>query len=117
VTTINNTIKATANARFPLAICASLGKNGAPAATPNHAQRFVESQHSCQHDGCQWQQHKIRQQRHRYKANIAQWGSDFRDSEPKSHRQHARHDKDERRDRNSLLHYFHQFRRSTLFDS
>jgi len=33
--TVSNTIKATANARFPLAICASLGRKGAPAATPN----------------------------------------------------------------------------------
>jgi hypothetical protein len=35
VMTISNTIKATANASFPLAIWVSLGRNGAPAATPN----------------------------------------------------------------------------------
>ena len=86
--TISNTIKATANARFPLAICASLGRNGAPAATPSSRSPTLSGssmQHSTKHDGSRWHQRKIRQQRHRHQAEIAQRSREMADFEPQSH--------------------------------
>ena len=45
--TINITIRPTANAKLPLAICASFGRNGAPAAAPNKSSPTPNGSSSC----------------------------------------------------------------------
>jgi hypothetical protein len=83
--TISNTIKATANARFPFGDLSELGQErragGRAQQQESHAQRFFESQQPGKQYGARRHQHKIRQYRQQHQAQIAQRSRDLGDFE------------------------------------
>ena len=97
---MSNAISPTEKPTLALAIWASLGRKGAPAADPNRMTPIW----SCSSMGISrlsrdrhgWDDDEIRDEGHHDKTRISKWLQDLVEGQCETHAQHARHDERER---------------------